>query len=118
MGLLKTMYFYLFCHIRHLFGRLGGRREKDVQQEREGAISYQVFISSDIKQVSTILDYLGLSWAISGNLWQSWAILDYLGLSRTISDYLRLSRTISDYLGLSDTISDFLKLSLTILDYL
>ena len=81
---------------------------RDVQQEREGTIPYQVFISSHIKQVLTILGYLGLSQTI----------LDYLGLSRTISDYLKLSQTIVAYLILSGTTWYYLVISGTISDYL
>ena len=95
-----------------------GKKLRDVQQEREGAISYQVFLSSHIKQVSTVsratssyLGYLGLSRTIPCNLGLSQTILDNLGQSQTVSDYLGLSCTITDYLGLSGTISNYLGLS-------
>ena len=52
-------------------------------------------------KISTILDYLRLSWTI----------LDYLRLSEPIQDYISLSQPIFDYISISLTISAYLSLS-------
>ena len=83
------------------------KKFRDVQQEREGAISYQVFLKSNKTSFNNFSGYLKLSRAISG----------YLGLYRAISGYLRLSQAISGYLGLSLAISDYFGLTRTTSDY-
>ena len=96
------------------------KKLRDVQQEREGAISYQLEwkFCSILSYLRDIWGYLCLSQAILVYFCLSWSISVYLDLPHAISGYLRLFLAIFGYICLSIAIPGYLSLSQDISAYL